>query len=93
MICRITELRNKEVINSNSGCRIGYVDDVEIDTVSACVRAVIIYGRYKCFGLLGKCDEVIIPWSEIELIGEDTILISTNIKTQQKRKKGFKLFV
>ncbi len=93
MVCRIVELRHKEVINSSDGCRIGYVDDVEVDTVTSQIRSVVVFGRPKCFGLLGRNDDVIIPWSDIQLIGEDTILVSSNIKHHQKKQRIPKSFV
>ena len=85
MVCRIVELRHKEVINSSNGCRIGFVDDVEVDTITSQVRAIIVFGRPRCLGLLGRNDDLIIPWSDIQLIGEDTILVSTDIKYHQKK--------
>lgn len=93
MVCRIVELRHKEVINSSNGCRIGFVDDVEVDTLTSQVRAIIVFGRPRCLGLLGRNDDVIIPWSDIQLIGEDTILVSTNIKYNQKKQRTPKSFV
>lgn len=93
MVCRIVELRHKEVINSSDGCRIGFVDDVEVDTVTSQVRAIIVFGRPRCFGLLGRNEDVIIPWSDIQLIGEDTILVSTNMKFHQKKQRIPKSFV
>ena len=93
MVCRIVELRHKEVINSSDGCRIGYVDDVEVDTVTSQVRAVIVFGRPRLFGLLGRNDDVIIPWSDIQLIGEATILVSCNMKFHQKKNRIPKSFV
>ncbi len=93
MVCRIVELRHKEVINSSNGCRIGYVDDVEVDTITSQVRAVVVFGRPRLFGLLGRNEDVIIPWSDIQLIGEDTILVSTNIKFNQKKQRIPKSFV
>ena len=87
MICRIAELRHKEVINSSNGCRLGFVDDIEVDTISSQVRAVIVFGRPRCFGLFGRFEDIIIPWADIRLIGEDTILVDTNIKYQQKKSK------
>lgn len=92
MICRVVELRHKEVINCNSGCRIGFADDVEVDTCTSQVKAIIVFGRPRCFGLFGRGEDVIIPWSEIELIGEDTILVSTNIQSKQKKLTMKKLF-
>ncbi len=92
MFCRIADLRHKEVINSSNGCRIGYVDDVEIDTKTSTVRSIIIFGHSRWFGFFGKYDDVIIPWCDISLIGEDTILVSTNVTYQQKKVKPPKLF-
>lgn len=74
--CRVTELRNKEVINSTNGCRIGFVDDVEVNTENAKIVAIVIYGRPKFFGLFGRCDDLVIKWENIQLIGEDTVLVS-----------------
>lgn len=92
MISRVAELRRKEVIDSLSGSRVGFIDDVEIDTLTAGVRSVVIFGRPRFFGLLGKSDDVIIPWSDITLIGEDTVLVTTNIRNKQKTFTKTKLF-
>lgn len=92
MISRVAELKRKEVIDSVSGCRVGFIDDVEIDTLTAGVRAVVVFGRPRFFGILGKSEDVIIPWSDITLIGEDTVLVSSNIKSKQKVIKAGKLF-
>ena len=91
MNCCITELRCKEVINAKNGCRIGQVSDVEIDTCSGCIVSLIIWGRPKCFGLFGREDDIRIKWNEIEVIGDDTILICgdceccNNARTKGKR--------
>lgn len=74
--CRVADLRHKEVINSRNGCRLGCVDDVEIDTQNARLISIIIYGRPRFFGLFGRRDDLVIRWDHIELIGEDTILVS-----------------
>ncbi len=92
MISRVAELRRKEVIDSLSGSRVGFIDDIEIDTLTAGVRAVVVFGRPRFFGLLGKSEDVIIPWSDISLIGEDTVLITTNIKNRQNKLTKTKLF-
>lgn len=76
MMCRIVEIRNKEVINSKTGCKIGYVDDIEVDTKTARVCSIIVFGRPKFFGFFGKSCDYVIPWNNIELIGEDTILVN-----------------
>ena len=92
MVCRIADLRHKEVINSVTGTRIGFVDDVEVDTVSSSIKSIIIYGRPRCMGLLGRNEDYIVPWCDIELIGEDTILVTSDVKTKQNKQKKGKLF-
>ncbi|MBQ2688328.1 MAG: YlmC/YmxH family sporulation protein [Clostridia bacterium] len=92
MISRVFDLRRKEVIDSLSGSRVGFIDDVEIDTLTANVRSVVIFGRPRLFGILGKSEDVIIPWSDITLIGEDTVLVTTNVRNKQKVFTKQKLF-
>lgn len=92
LISKVAELRRKEVIDSVSGVRVGFIDDVEIDTLTASVRSVVIFGRPRLFGIFGKNDDVIIPWSDITLIGEDTVLVTTNVRSKQKSLKQTKLF-
>lgn len=92
MLCSLEELRSKEVIDIRTGERLGYIDDVRFDTDTAEVKALLIYGGYKLFGLLGRDDDTEIPCGCIEVIGSDVVLVdrsglvfSTNI-----RKNGFK---
>lgn len=75
MNCSITDLRNKEVINAKNGCRLGSVSDVEIDTCSGCIVSIIIWGKGKCFGLLPSDSDIRICWKDIEVIGDDTIIV------------------
>lgn len=77
------ELKEKEVINILSGEKLGYADDFEIDTETGKVIALVILGRNRFFGLFGREDNIVIPFSEIQLIGNDTILVSpkSNLKS------------
>lgn len=75
-VCRIADLQNMEVINICDGKRLGCVCDVEIDRDSGCVKAIIVPGPCRFLGLFGHCDDYIIPWNEIEKMGEDIILVS-----------------
>lgn len=87
MLCRITNLHDKEVINVCDGSRLGCVDDVEVDTCSAQLTALVLYGRPKLLGLLGHEDDIVIPWREIEIIGDETILVSRPVPPEEKYKK------
>lgn len=93
MPCRFTELKKKEVINFSNGCRLGYVDDVEIDTKCAKVTALIAYGRPRIFGLFGRDEECFIPWDKIRLIGEDAILVDNSVQKMPKKAKKRHKFV
>ena len=75
MICCARDLRSKEVVNVKDGSRLGRVDDIEIDTGTLKVLSLVVYGRLRFFGLFGREDDMVIPWEDIEIIGEDTILV------------------
>jgi len=73
--CRLLDMGCKEVINLSDGARLGYVRDVELDTESGQITTLIIPGRLRCFGLLGREADTLVPWSAIERLGEDIIFI------------------
>jgi YlmC/YmxH family sporulation protein len=88
--CRVIDMRHKEVISIKDGTRLGCVCDIEIDTTDARVIAIVVYGRLRCFGLFGREDDMIIKWKDIEVIGDDTILVNYNAYFRtKKRQHGF----
>lgn len=87
MFCRITDMHNKEVINVCDGRRLGCVDDVEVDTCTAQLVSIVIHGRPKCMGLMGHDDDIVIGWKEIEVIGEETILVNHTGPSCEPRKR------
>ncbi|MBQ0098142.1 MAG: YlmC/YmxH family sporulation protein [Oscillospiraceae bacterium] len=93
MSCRLVELRHKEVINACDGTRIGYVDDLEIDTKCAKVVSLVVFGRPRFFGLFGRSEDYIIPWDNINLIGEDTILVDFRVQKKVNKAKNRNKFV
>ncbi len=72
MGCCIQELRNKDVICSSNGCRLGNVDDVEIDVNNGRLVCIVIFERGHFFS---KGNDIKIPWENIKVIGDDTILV------------------
>lgn len=78
MNCRIAELKNKQVVCVKNGCVLGYVSDVELDTDIGRMISIIIYGKPKIFGLLGREEDIVIPWNDISVIGNETVLVETN---------------
>ena len=80
MVCSLDELRRKEVIDITTGERLGYIDDVRIELETSSGEALLIYGRMRFFGVLGKEDDIVIPCSEIRVVGSDVVLISRGSK-------------
>ena len=78
MIYGLTELKTKEVVNLNNGEKLGFVDDIEFESDTGRVVALVIMGRSRFLGLFGKEDDIILSVSDIELIGKDTILVRYN---------------
>ena len=91
MVNRFSILRRKEVINVCDGCRLGYVGDLELKLPEGEVKAVIVYGPCRFFGLFGRECDYLIPWGCIKRIGDEIILV--DIVPEQVRvprpKKGF----
>ena len=75
MVCRVSELRYKELINVTDGSRYGWVGDAEVDLETGQVRALVVPGRLRLFGLLGREKDHVFPWSSVRRFGEDIILV------------------
>lgn len=88
MTVRITDMHDKEVINIADGTRLGFVDDVEVDTGTAQLVAIVIYGKSKLFGLLGREKDIVICWKDIAVIGEETVLVRGDPACCKAPKKG-----
>ena len=88
MTCRIAELRRKEVISVKDGTRIGAVCDAEMDIETARLTSIVGYGRPKLFGLLGREEDIVIRWPDIQVVGEDTILVNYQERVRVRRKRG-----
>lgn len=91
LVCRIVDMKNKEVISIKDGCRIGCVNDVEVDMKCAKLVAIIVYGRLKCFGIFGREDDIVIKWDDIQIIGEDTILVNYCRECRPRKKSWIPL--
>ena len=92
MKCTLTELKRKELIETKTGTMLGKISDIEIDTDDAAIVSVIVYGRPRLFGLLGRDSDMIIRYSDIDLVGRDTVLISSDEKLSwrdQQPRLGF----
>lgn len=77
MLCRIDELKNKQVVSVKNGAVLGRIDDVEINTDTGSINSVVIFGKNHILGIFGRENDIIIPWNDIEVIGSETVLVKT----------------
>ena len=87
MKSRLTDLRDKEIIDVENGSRFGCALDAEIDWEAGRVGALIVPGRPRLFGLLGREEEIVIPLEAVQRFGEDIILVNGNHLPKRNRRR------
>ncbi len=76
MIVKISDLRMREVVNVVDGRRLGVIKDIDIDMDEGLIRAIIVPGEGKIFGMFGgRSEDLYVPWENIRKIGIDVILV------------------
>lgn len=72
----LSELRQKDVINTRDGQCLGKVMDIEFCAVDGRVTALVVPGEFSLSSLLrGERNGIVIPWENICKIGDDVILV------------------
>ncbi len=89
MISRIADLKNKQLVCMSDGTVLGYLGDIEFDTENGKITSFIVFGRLRFFGLFGREEDIRVPFEEISVIGNETILVSCSFKF---RENGLSLF-
>jgi YlmC/YmxH family sporulation protein len=72
---KISDLKDKEIVNASDGRRLGFFEDIELDLEGGCVKALVIPTRTKILGVFGRQDDLVIPFEKIIKIGVDVILV------------------
>lgn len=83
---RFSELRDKEIINISNGHRLGFVADVELDFPGGELRALIVPGPARFFGLFGREPDYLVPKECITKMGKDLILVDIHGDYHRERK-------
>ena len=71
----LLELHKKDVINIRTGENLGRPDDLTFRPQDALVQGLVLRGRPRLFGLLGKGEDLCVNWNQIITIGADTVLV------------------
>lgn len=77
---RLCELSLKEVINICDGQRLGYVQDLEFDLLTGCIRKIIVPGPCKIWGVMGRDHEYVIDYCCIKQVGADVVLVEVDVE-------------
>ena len=85
MCCRIDELKNKQVVCVKNGSVLGYISDIELDTDTGALLSIIILGKPRLMGFMVREEDIIIPWKDIKVIGDDTILVDFDCPKECKK--------
>ena len=84
----LSVLCEKDIISISTGRNIGRADDIEFNEKNAKVENLIVFGRPKLFGILGRGKDIRISWNDVITVGKDVILInSQDIMTGDKNGK------
>ena len=85
---RLGRLRRKEVVGVSDGTRYGFVGDVEMELDNGRVSALIVPGRLRLFGLLGREQDLYLPWEGVSRFGADLILVDRIPEPEGKQRGG-----
>jgi len=88
---KFTELQCKEVICVASGQRLGFVGDVQVELPGGNVRAIVVPCPAKMMGIAPGREDYVIPWSCIQKIGPDIVLVDTKPEECRVSRSGKKL--
>lgn len=69
------DFKHKEVVNVKDGKRLGYVQDVCADLDTGKITSIIVPGSNKIINFFSSNNEIVIPWQNIQCIGDDLILV------------------
>ena len=76
----INAMKQMEVIDINSGSKIGNIKDIKIDQNKNKILSIILPGESKNW--FSKGEDIEIEWNDIIKIGIDVILVSQEIKIE-----------
>ena len=89
---RLAQLRYKEVVSVSDGSRFGFVGDMEVDLDTGRVTALVVPGRLRLLGLLGREEDRYVPGDAVRRFGQDIILVEAEprprLGERRRRKSG-----
>lgn len=87
MYAKISDLREREIVNVIDGKRLGPIKDIDIDITTGKITALILPAPGRFWGFLRRNDEFVVPWDNVIRIGIDVILVEAKDFTDLPRKE------
>lgn len=78
-MAKVSDFRQKEVINIRDGKRLGFIYDMEFNPDTGLVEAMMVPSG-RLLGMFSKEKDYVIPWNKIQKIGNDIILVDFSPK-------------
>ena len=71
----LSDLQNKDIVNTIDGRNVGNIIDVKIDQLNGTILSLVVEPNKKMISFMNRGVEEEISWKNIERIGEDVILV------------------
>jgi YlmC/YmxH family sporulation protein len=86
---KISDLRNRDVINILDGRKLGNIMDIDLDLENGRVLSLIMPGQSRRFNFLSRKEEVNVPWNKIVRIGRDVILVEIPLSYEDELRRDY----
>ena len=80
----LEELHHKDVIQARTRANLGRADDLAFSPETGRIEGLILHGRPRLFGLLGRQEDITLPWGDLAQWGEDVILVNTEVAIPER---------
>ena len=85
---KINKLFEKEIISMNDGSRLGELYDLEIDEYTGQIKEIVVIGKLHFFSFIIKKEKINIPWNNVRVIGDETILVDCELSNDSLKRNG-----
>lgn len=72
----LEKLKLKEVVDASDGKKLGYICDIGIDICTGRIDRIILPPQGKWYNPFNEKNKTVIPWKDIQKIGDDIILVN-----------------
>ncbi len=69
------DLKQREVINMNTGQMLGFVVDLNAEFGEGIIKSIVVAQTGKFFRSLAGKNTMEVPWDRVKVIGDDVILV------------------